>query len=88
MAILTGSVLLREGPSQESARLSVLVKRGTPIEILAVHGAWYRVRWRVPDEVDATGWVHADWVGLIEPVPTSMITPDASTTPLTPETTS
>ena len=35
--------------------------------------AW--VRWASQDQAEIIGWVLADWVGMLTPVPAQMITP-------------
>lgn len=75
VGLMTGNAWLREGPSGGSSRLGTTLERGQSVEILAVFGDWYRVRWGVQDEAEVVGWVPARWVGTIAPIPTWMITP-------------
>ena len=71
---MTGNVWLREGPSGDANRLSTTLERGQSVEILAVFGDWYRVRWVIQDEAEVVGWVPARWVGTAAPIPTWLIT--------------
>jgi hypothetical protein len=75
---MTGSVWLRQEPLEDSPRLGVAVERGQAIEILAVFGDWYRVRWAPHAEAEAVGWVPAEWVGTLTSVPTYIVTPTDS----------
>jgi hypothetical protein len=75
VGLMTGNAWLRAGPSGDSNRLGMTLERGQLVEILAVFGDWYRVRWVVQDEAEVVGWVPARWVGTTAPIPTWMITP-------------
>lgn len=77
--LMTGNVWLREEPTADSSRLGVILERGQPVEILAAFGNWYRIRWAPQSGVEVTGWVPAEWVGTLTPVPTNLITPETGT---------
>ena len=53
VGLMTGNVWLREGPSAASPRLGVILERGQSIEILAVSGDWYRLRWVAQAQAEA-----------------------------------
>ncbi|MCW5983411.1 MAG: DUF3380 domain-containing protein [Bryobacteraceae bacterium] len=64
--IVTASQLnLRAGPSTSDRRLGSL-PRGTTLEILALAGRWYRVRAGALE-----GFVHGDFIRLLDPNPAS-----------------
>lgn len=75
VGLMTGNAWLREEPSADSARLGVVMELGRPVEIVAVFGDWYRVRWAGQAQAAATGWVPAQWVGTTDPIPAFIITP-------------
>lgn len=59
--VVTANTLnLRQSPSTDSAILKTL-KRGAQVEILEPQEAWYRVK-----AGGATGFVHGDWVRIME----------------------
>jgi hypothetical protein len=73
--LMIGNVWLRQGPSDDSPRLGVVLERGQTVEIMAVVGDWYRVRWAPEAQAEISGWVPAEWVGTLMPIPASIITP-------------
>jgi hypothetical protein len=75
VGLMTGNAWLRAEPSADSARLGVVMELGQPVEIVAVTGDWYRVRWAGQAQAAATGWVPARWVGTTDPIPAFIITP-------------
>ncbi len=77
IGLMTGNVWLRAGPSAESPRLGLILERGVQIEILAVFGNWYRVRWAPEAQAEVIGWVPARWVGTTNPIPARLVTPTA-----------
>jgi len=78
LGLMTGHAWLREGPSADSSRMGMTLERGQPVEILAVFGDWYRVRWTTQAQAEVTGWVPARWVGTTSPIPARIITPTPS----------
>jgi hypothetical protein len=78
MGLMTGNVWLREGPSASSLRLGVTLELGQSVEILAVFGDWYQVRWVTQAQSEATGWVPGRWVGTTDSIPARIITPTPS----------
>jgi hypothetical protein len=77
MALMTGDVWVREGPSNNSPRIGVVLARAQPVEITAAFGDWYRVRWASETQAGIVGWVPVEWVGMLTPVPSWIITPTA-----------
>ncbi len=75
LGLMTGHVWLREGSDPDSPLLGVIVRRGETVEILAVYGDRYQVRWRPRGESVVIGWVPAMWVGTIDPIPVGIVTP-------------
>jgi len=75
VGLMTGNVWLRGGPSADSPRVGMILERGQSVEILAVFGDWYRVRWTPQAGTEVAGWVPAEWVGTTVPIPAWMITP-------------
>jgi hypothetical protein len=75
IGVMTGHVWLRASPSADSARPGVILERGQSVEILAVLGDWYQVRWAPQAETEAIGWVPAMWVGTVSPIPSRIVTP-------------
>lgn len=81
--VMIGSVYLRDAPSLDSPRAGPAAPLGAKIEILAQYDNWYRIRgvFRDTPDVEVVGWVLAEWVTLIKPVPPELITPTTSPTP-------
>jgi hypothetical protein len=75
MGLMTGNVWLHGGPSADSPRLGIILERGQSVEILAVFGDWYRIRWAPQGGAEVIGWVSAEWVGTTTPIPAWIITP-------------
>jgi hypothetical protein len=75
VGLMTGNVWLREEPLADSPRLGVTMERGQPVEILAVYGDWYRVRWAPQRDAEVIGWAPARWVGTLTSIPDRLITP-------------
>ena len=75
IGVVTGNVWLRGGPSADAPRLGIILERSQAIEILAVFGDWYQVRWTPQAQAEVTGWVPAKWVGTTTSIPAWMITP-------------
>ena len=75
MGVMTGHVWLRAEPFEDSPRLGVILERGQQVEILAVFGDWYQVRWVPQAQAEAIGWVPARWVGTTMPIPSWIVTP-------------
>ena len=57
IGLMTGHVWLRAEPADDSRRLGVILERGQRVEILAVFGDWYQVRWVPQAEAEVIGWV-------------------------------
>jgi hypothetical protein len=75
VGLMTGNVWLRGGPSADSPRVGMILERGQSVEILAVFGDWYHIRWTPQAGTEVAGWVPAEWVGTTAPIPAWMITP-------------
>lgn len=78
IGLMTGHVWLRAGPSADSPRPGVILERGQQVEILALFGDWYWVRWTPQAGAEVTGWVPVKWVGTVSPIPSRIVTPTAS----------
>jgi hypothetical protein len=74
--LMTGDVWLHEGPDPDSPRLGVTLQRGQAIEVLAVLGDWYQVRWAPQPETEVVGWAPARWIGTVTSIPDRIITPE------------
>jgi hypothetical protein len=74
--LMTGDVWLHESPGAESPRLGVTLQRGQAIEVLAVLGDWYKVRWAPQPETEVIGWAPARWIGTVTSIPARIITPE------------
>lgn len=75
VGMMTGNVWLREEPSGSSARLGIILEQGQPVEILAVSGNWFRVRWAPQRQAEVIGWAPAAWVGVLDTIPPHIVTP-------------
>jgi hypothetical protein len=75
IGVMVGNTWVREAPSNTASRVGLILEQGQPVEILALFDDWYRVRWISRDQDEVTGWVSARWVGTVNPIPTSIITP-------------
>jgi hypothetical protein len=76
MGVMTGNVWSHEGPSISSPPAE-LIEQGQPVEILAVSGDWYRIRWVSRGQDEFVAWASARWVGTMMTIPASIITPTA-----------
>ena len=76
--VMIGNVWLRDAPN--GARTGLVAPLGAPVEILAQYDDWYRVRALVSAEpgAEVVGWVPAQWVTLLRPVPPELVTPTVS----------
>ena len=72
-ALLIGYVWIYEEP-RLGARTTQLVVKDTPVIVLAVQGEWAKIEW-VSEHGVQQGWVLLRWLSLLEPIPTSLITP-------------
>lgn len=75
LGVMIGNVWLRTEPRDGSPLLGIVVDQARPVEILAVYGTWYLVRWPPGDLQAASGWVPGRWVGILAPPPSRIITP-------------
>ncbi|NJN94649.1 MAG: SH3 domain-containing protein [Anaerolineales bacterium] len=75
--VMVGNVFLRDLPSDDAERTSLVAPLGAPIEVLAQFGKWYRIRVPFPEDpdVEIIGWVQSSWITLLAPVPEALITP-------------
>lgn len=72
---MTGNVWLRQEPAFEAIRLGLILERGEKVEILASYNDWYQIRWAPLADVEVIGWIPAEWVGTLTPIPAHLITP-------------
>ena len=75
--MVTGDVWVLAGPAADAPRLGMLLKRGQPVEILALSGNWYQVRWEPQPHSQVIGWVLSTWVQPQAALPTFVVTPQA-----------
>jgi hypothetical protein len=75
VGVMIGTVWLRAEPRVGSPVTGETVARGQPVEISAVFGDWYLVRFPPSDPGGTQGWVPGQYVGLVAPVPAAIITP-------------
>ncbi len=75
LGVMIGNVWLRAEPQDGSPILRIAVEQARPVEILAVYGTWYLIRWPPGDVTGNSGWVPGRWVGVLAPPPPSIITP-------------
>jgi hypothetical protein len=75
VGVMIGSVWLRAEPSDNSPVTGVTVTNGRPVEIVAITGNWYLIRFPPGDPNGVQGWVPGQWVGLVAPPPMAIITP-------------
>lgn len=73
--VMIGNVWLRQQPSVEAVRLGLIMPEGRPVEILAATGDWYLIKWAPQNQAVVIGWVPARWVGTVEPIPETILTP-------------
>jgi SH3-like domain-containing protein len=79
---MIGNVYLRDLPSEDSNRTSLVAPLGTPVEIIAQYGEWYKVRIILPNEEGAeiAGWLLTRWVTVTKTLPPAIITPTITPT--------
>lgn len=75
IGVMIGSVWLRAEPRDNSPVTGVTVTNGRPVEVLAITGSWYLVRFPPGDATGVQGWVPGQWVGLFAAPPLAIITP-------------
>ncbi len=68
-----GNVWARGEPEYHTPRLEVLYK-GTPVTVFSVYGQWMEVEWYTAGALHR-GWVPREWITLVEPLDTNLITP-------------
>ncbi|OQY49016.1 MAG: hypothetical protein B6242_00585 [Anaerolineaceae bacterium 4572_78] len=76
--MMNGSSFIRNAPSHEARRAGTVASLGTLVEILAMHGDWYKIQRTAGSEteiIEITGWVLKRWVTPIQPIPDRLITP-------------
>ncbi len=72
-AFAAGNVWVRGVPEYHTDRLEVLYE-GTPVTVFSVYGRWMEVEWLAVDGLHR-GWVPQEWVTLVEPLDSNVITP-------------
>ena len=75
VGVMIGSVWLRAEPRANSPVSGETVTAGRPVEIVAIDGDWYLIRFPPGDANGVQGWVPGKWVGLVAPPPMEIITP-------------
>jgi len=75
VGVMIGSVWLRTEPQGNSPVTGQTVTNGRPVEVLAIAGDWYLIRFPPGDVSGVQGWVPGQWVGLFAPPPAAIITP-------------
>jgi hypothetical protein len=74
---MIGNVWLLVAPAEQAQRVGVVVSRGQPVEIVAVNGEWYLVRWTLQDQTYVTGWALRRFVVPMAAIPPIIVTPVA-----------
>jgi len=80
IGVATGSLTVFEEPDPDSRPLG-WIRRNDRVAITGILDQWYRIKWGVVD-----GWVLAEYVGTVQPVPTSMALPTLIPAPTMPGT--
>ncbi len=75
VGVMIGSVWLRAEPRANSPVTGETVTTGRPVEIVAIAGDWYLIRFPPGDANGVQGWVPGQWVGLVAAPPMEIITP-------------
>jgi hypothetical protein len=75
LGVMIGNVRLRTEPLPTTTLTGETVEVGRPVEILAITGGWYLVRWPPGDPNGTSGWVPGQYVGVLAPPPQDIITP-------------
>jgi hypothetical protein len=75
VGVMIGNVRLRAEPRDGSPLTGDVVRQGQAVEVLAVYGEWYQIRWPPGDTGGTSGWLPGRWVGLVAPPPLTIITP-------------
>ncbi len=76
VGVMIGNVYLRSEPRDDSPLTGIAVDSGRPVEVLAVYGTWYLIRWPPGDPAGTSGWVPGRWVGVVAAPPPAIITPE------------
>lgn len=69
-----GDVWISDLPGN-AERNWIVLKRSTPVTVLAVYGDWMQVAWTTSDGVTLAGWAPARWIQVADQVPAHYITP-------------
>lgn len=72
--ITAGDVWVSDTPG-DAERNWIVIKRNTPVTILAVFGDYIKVAWVSEDGTILTGWAPFRWFNIVEPIPEHFITP-------------
>lgn len=72
--VTAGNVWVSDSPG-DAQKNWIVLKRGTPVTVLAAYGAWIQISWLTEDDVVLTGWVPSRWIELFAPIPVHYITP-------------
>jgi len=75
VGVMIGSVWLRAEPRDNSPVTGITVTNGRPVEIVAISGSWYLIRFPPGDASAVQGWVPGQWVGLFAAPPLAILTP-------------
>lgn len=75
VGVLIGNVRLRAEPQDNSLLTGDVVNQGRPVEVLAIYGTWYQIRWPPGDALGTSGWVPGRWVGVVAAPPLEIVTP-------------
>lgn len=72
--LTAGDVWVSDMPGN-AERNWIVIKRNTPVTILALFGDWARISWVAENGVTLTGWAPFRWIDIAEPIPDHFITP-------------
>jgi cell division septation protein DedD len=75
VGVLIGNVRLRAEPRDDSPLTGEVVNQGRPVEVLAIYGTWYQIRWPPGDAGGTSGWVPGRWIGVVAAPPPEIVTP-------------
>lgn len=74
--LTAGDVWVSDMPG-DAERNWIVIKRNTPVTVLAAFGDYAKIAWASEDGTTLTGWTPLRWVNITEPIPEHFVTPSA-----------
>ena len=76
-AIASGNVWVRKDPTFYNSPRWMVLFNNTPVKVLSAYGSWTEIEWQSENGIQH-GWVPAQWIALLQPIPAELITPTST----------